>query len=189
MDNSFFDEVLRFFKPSTPQFYNSFMNRSISVLHRHQRMGCNDSVLQCAQHNFISRVAGMSKNLVGTSLSGGHNLLGPFLKQVFVFNRGDIQPWRAPDKEAWPNHFMLKFGLSEKHTKFEKIFLMVLTNQLIYLVNVKAMSKIFSNYVCFSISPNFSLGDYHVDQPKSEQIEFGTDCTRTNPQASRMFCV
>ena len=49
----------------------------------------------------------------------------------------------------------LKFGLSEKHTKFEKIFLMVLTNQLIYLVNVKTMRKIFSNYVCFSKSPNF----------------------------------
>ena len=44
--------------------------------------------------------------------------------------------------------YLLKFGLSEKHTKFEKIFLMVLTNQLIYLVNVKAMRKIFSNYVC-----------------------------------------
>ena len=29
---------------------------------------------------------------------------------------------------------LIKFGLSEKHTKFEKIFLMVLTNQLIYLV-------------------------------------------------------
>ena len=37
----------------------------------------------------------------------------------------------------------LKFGLSEKHTKFEKTFLMVLTNQLIYLVNVKTMRKIF----------------------------------------------
>ena len=37
----------------------------------------------------------------------------------------------------------LKFGLSEKHTKFEKIFLMVLTNQVIYLVNVKSMRKIF----------------------------------------------
>ena len=29
----------------------------------------------------------------------------------------------------------VKFGLSEKHTKFEKIFFTVLTNQLIYLVN------------------------------------------------------
>ena len=38
---------------------------------------------------------------------------------------------------------VLKFGLSEKHTKFEKIFLMVLANQLIYLVNVKTMRKIF----------------------------------------------
>ena len=38
---------------------------------------------------------------------------------------------------------LLKFGLSEKHTKFEKIFLMVLTNQLIYLVHVKTMRKIF----------------------------------------------
>ena len=42
---------------------------------------------------------------------------------------------------------LFKFGLSEKHTNFEKFFLMVLTNQLIY--------KIFSNYVCFSKSPNF----------------------------------
>ena len=50
---------------------------------------------------------------------------------------------------------VVKFGLSEKHTKFEKIFLMVLTNQLIYLVNVKTMRKIFSNYVCFSKSPKF----------------------------------
>ena len=33
--------------------------------------------------------------------------------------------------------YLLKFGLSEKYTKFENIFLMVLTNQLIYLVNVK----------------------------------------------------
>ena len=30
---------------------------------------------------------------------------------------------------------MINFGLSEKHIKFEKILLMVLTNQLIYLVN------------------------------------------------------
>ena len=37
----------------------------------------------------------------------------------------------------------LKFVLSEKHTKFKKIFLMVLTNQLIYLVNVKTMRKDF----------------------------------------------
>ena len=76
-DKSFCDEVLRFFKPSTPQFYNSFMNRSISVLHRHQRMGCNDSVLQCAQHNFINRAAGISKMLVGTSLCGGRNPMMP----------------------------------------------------------------------------------------------------------------
>ena len=35
---------------------------------------------------------------------------------------------------------------------------MVLTNQLIYLVNVKTMRKIFfSNYVCFSKSPNFKM--------------------------------
>ena len=53
---------------------------------------------------------------------------------------------------------MLKIGLSEKHTKFEKIFLMVLINQLIYLVKVKTMRKIFSNYVCFSKSLNNSIG-------------------------------
>ena len=56
----------------------------------------------------------------------------------------------------------LKFWLSEKHTKFEKIFLMVLTNQLIYLVNVKNMRKIFSNYVCFSKSPNFMCSTIYV---------------------------
>ena len=54
---------------------------------------------------------------------------------------------------------LVKFGLSEKHTKFEKIFLMVLTNRLIYLVNVKTMRKILSNYVCFSKSPNFTYPD------------------------------
>ena len=52
---------------------------------------------------------------------------------------------------------IVKFGLSEKHTKFEKICLMVLTNQLIYLVNVKTIRQIFSNYVCFSQSPNFTM--------------------------------
>ena len=36
-----------------------------------------------------------------------------------------------------------KFGLSEEHTKFEKNFLMVLKNQLIYLVNVKTKREIF----------------------------------------------
>ena len=49
----------------------------------------------------------------------------------------------------------VKFRLSEKHTKFEKIFLMILKNQLISLVIVKTMRKIFSN-VCFSNSPNFT---------------------------------
>ena len=43
---------------------------------------------------------------------------------------------------------------------------MVLTNQLIYLVNVKTMRKIFSNYVCFSESPNFKW------EPKSVPFNF-----------------
>ena len=50
----------------------------------------------------------------------------------------------------------LKVGLSEKYTNFEKIFLMVLTNQLVYFVNVKTMRKIFSNYVSFSKNPNIN---------------------------------
>ena len=41
-----------------------------------------------------------------------------------------------------------------------KIFLMVLTNKLIYLVDVKTMRKIFSKYVCFSESPNFIWDNY-----------------------------
>ena len=58
--------------------------------------------------------------------------------------------------------FNLKVGLSEKHTKFEKIFLMVLTNQLIYLENVKTTRKIFSNYVYFSKSPNFIVAHFKI---------------------------
>ena len=53
------------------------------------------------------------------------------------------------------NFFRSGSGLSEKHAKFEKIFLMVLTNQLIYLVNFRTMRKIFSNHVCFTESTNF----------------------------------
>ena len=49
---------------------------------------------------------------------------------------------------------LVKFGLSE-HSKFDKIFPLVLTNQLIYYVNVKTTRKIFSKFVCFSESPNF----------------------------------
>ena len=59
---------------------------------------------------------------------------------------------------------ILKFGLSEKHTKFEKIFLMVLTNQLIYLVNVKTMRNIFSNHVCFSKNLNFKKHELSVQE-------------------------
>ena len=44
----------------------------------------------------------------------------------------------------------VKFGLSEKHRKFERIFIMVLTNQPIYLVNVKTIRKIFFLIVCAS---------------------------------------
>ena len=45
--------------------------------------------------------------------------------------------------------------VTEKHTKFAKIFLMVLTNQLIYLVNVKTM-RFFQITMCASQKiPNF----------------------------------
>ena len=50
----------------------------------------------------------------------------------------------------------VKFGLSVKHTKFEKNRPYGFDNQLIYLVNVKTIRTIFSNYVCFSKSPNFT---------------------------------
>ena len=62
--------------------------------------------------------------------------------------------------------FLTKFGLSEKPTKFEKICLMVLTNQLIYLVNGKTIRQIFSNYVCFSKSPNFNSSFQTFHLPK-----------------------
>ena len=47
----------------------------------------------------------------------------------------------------------LELGLSKKHTKFEKIFFMVWTFE---LVNVQTtMREIFLNFVWFSESPNF----------------------------------
>ena len=58
----------------------------------------------------------------------------------------------------------LKFGISEKHTKFEKnlpysfyiyLFKDELLKHLLDLLNVQTLKKIFSNYVCFSESPNF----------------------------------
>ena len=60
------------------------------------------------------------------------------------------------DPNAWKKEhtyevgFFLKFGLYEKHTKFEKIFLMVLTNRLIYLVNFKTMRMIAKFFVVLS---------------------------------------
>ena len=58
----------------------------------------------------------------------------------------------TPPRSDW----LIKIEFSEKHTKFEKIFPMASTNQLIYLVNAKTMRKIFSNRMCFSESPNFT---------------------------------
>ena len=51
---------------------------------------------------------------------------------------------------AYGNLSKVKFEISEKHTKFEKIFLMVLTNQLIYLSNVKTIRKFFFQIMCVS---------------------------------------
>ena len=54
------------------------------------------------------------------------------------------------------SNYFIKFGLSEKHTKFAKIFLMVLSNRLIYLVNVKTMRKIEQIFVAFSEKLDFN---------------------------------
>ena len=51
----------------------------------------------------------------------------------------------------------IKFGLSEKHTKFEKIFLIFLTNNLIYLVNVKTIRKIFFKFCLLLRKSEFYL--------------------------------
>ena len=46
-----------------------------------------------------------------------------------------VYPYTVSFSQGQQN--LVKLRLSEKHTKFGKIFLMVLKNQLIYLVNVK----------------------------------------------------
>ena len=50
--------------------------------------------------------------------------------------------WSIFVKHLSPRCWHVKLGLSEKHTKFEEIFLMVLTNQLIYLVNEEDLIKL-----------------------------------------------
>ena len=55
----------------------------------------------------------------------------------------------------------IKFGLSEKHTKFEKIFLMV---------NVQSTRKITQIFVCFSESPNFIRTIFNVSQASTWTI-------------------
>ena len=47
----------------------------------------------------------------------------------------------------------IKFGLSEKHTKFEKNLPHALD---VYQVIVQSMRKIAQIFVCFSESPNFT---------------------------------
>ena len=49
--------------------------------------------------------------------------------------------------------FFIKFGLSEKDTKIWTNLPHALD---IYLVNVQSTRKIFSNFLCFSWSPNFN---------------------------------
>ena len=56
----------------------------------------------------------------------------------------------------------VKFGLSEKHTKFDNIFLMVLTNQLTYLVNVKTIRMVAHIFVAFSEKLNFINSEVHI---------------------------
>ena len=61
-------------------------------------------------------------------------------------------------KEIWPQPHplfrdVLKFGLSEKHSKFENIFLMVWTFTIVIL---QSMRKIAQISVCFSESLNFN---------------------------------
>ena len=94
----------------------------------------------------------MSRGVLGSHATAALQVM---LFPLVAFN------WLSTEAGTTLAMFRLKFGLSEKHIKFEKIFLMVLTNQLIYLVNVKTMRKIFfQNYVCYSKSPNFNY-KYH----------------------------
>ena len=62
----------------------------------------------------------------------------------------------------------IKFRLSEKHTKLKKKSSLWFGHLLI--VNVQTMRKIFSNYVCFSKSPNFNMPTYY-DNFSTCQIE------------------
>ena len=90
---------------------------------------------------------------------------------------------------------LLKFEHSEKHTKTEKkIIIMVLTNQLIYLVNIKTMSKIFPNYVCFSKSPNFKtvvllffFCDGGSSRNAGNSVEVKHKTTQFSSKSSRSF--
>ena len=80
---------------------------------------------------------------------------GPFVTLCYFGCNINLRIWHR-----------LKFGHCEKHIKFEKIFLMVLT-----YISADLFSKcqnheedFFSNYVCFSKGPNFDFVSMFVHQ-------------------------
>ena len=85
----------------------------------------------------------------------------------FQANPNDIswknEKWKISQSEFMQHYSnlgcpLVKFGLSEKHTKFEKNLPRGFDKSAdLLIVNVKTMRKIFSHYVCFSESPTFNL--------------------------------
>ena len=88
-----------------------------------------------------------------------------FFFEIFVGEKKEIEVGAIFTFIRWKN---MIFFSNKKHVWFTKVctfwkthkiwknlVFMALTNQLIYLVNVKTMRKIFLNYVRFSINLNF----------------------------------
>ena len=112
-------------------------------------------IKQKTLHNFVSFLTEQTLFSILKSSS--------FFEWIINRNAGEYVS-RKPISFYMASAGLIKLGLSEKCTKFEKIFhMVVLTNQLIYLISVKTMRKIFSTDVCISKSP------LHIDQKVSKK--------------------
>ena len=74
--------------------------------------------------------------------------MSPFCKRKFKHLSSPLKVLKNP------LFLYVKFGLSEKHTEIPLPHGLEFHGS--YLVNVQTMRKIFSNFVCFSKSPNFN---------------------------------
>ena len=120
-------------KLSTKFFYKYLFSESIST-----KLQTNDYILKTSIQDNFKQINFQKKK----QIKGRFNLGRP-IKIIFKVYSAPFWWWHLSGQ------CQIKFGFSEKHTKFEKIFLVVLTLQLICLVNDKTHEEEFFKLFVF----------------------------------------